>query len=168
MNVAPALNISHILPNAKICLEDACSLCEVLRFIDSVLICAISAGSVARRGPSRWLSYSPIWGVTKTHSRPHVSDDNPFSESQFRTMKYRPQFPDRFGCIQDSRAFCQGFFRCYNDEHCHSGVGLLTPATVHYGQVENALRQRQDVTTKYVWNSVAPTDPDGIDQTPLP
>ena len=145
MNVAPALNISHILPNAKICLEDACSLCEVLRFIDSVLICAISAGRVARRGPSRWLSYSPIWGVTKTHSRPHVSDDNPFSESQFRTMKYRPQFPDRFGCIQGSRAFCQGFFRCYNDEHCHSGVGLLTPATVHYGQVENALRQRQDV-----------------------
>jgi putative transposase len=50
-------------------------------------------------------------GVTKTHSRPHVSDDNPYSESQFRTMKYRPEFPDRFGCIQDSRAFCQGFFR---------------------------------------------------------
>jgi len=49
-------------------------------------------------------------GVTKTHSRPHVSDDNPFSESQFRTLKYRPEFPDRFGCIQDSRAFCQGFF----------------------------------------------------------
>lgn len=84
-------------------------------------------------------------GVTKTHSRPHVSDDNPFSESQFRTLKYRPEFPDRFGCIQDSRAFCQSFFRWYNDEHHHSGVGLLTPATVHYGQAENALRQRQDV-----------------------
>jgi putative transposase len=84
-------------------------------------------------------------GVTKTHSRPHVSDDNPFSESQFRTLKYRPEFPDRFGCIQDSRAFCQSFFRWYNDEHRHSGVGLLTPATVHYGQAENALRQRQDV-----------------------
>jgi Integrase core domain len=65
-------------------------------------------------------------GVTKTHSRPHVSDDNPFSESQFRTLKYRPEFPDRFGCIQDSRAFCQGFFRWYNNEHRHSGVGLLT------------------------------------------
>src|SRR6202008_3635147 len=52
-------------------------------------------------------------GVTKTHSRPHVSDDNPFSESQFRTLKYRPEFPDRFGCIQDSRAFCQSFFRWY-------------------------------------------------------
>jgi putative transposase len=84
-------------------------------------------------------------GVTKTHSRPHVSDDNPYSESQFRTMKYRPEFPDRFGCIQDSRAFCQSFFRWYNQEHRHSGVGLLTPATVHYGQAENILRQRQDV-----------------------
>jgi putative transposase len=84
-------------------------------------------------------------GVTKTHSRPHVSDDNPFSESQFRTLKYRPEFPDRFGCIQDSRAFCQSFFRWYNQEHRHSGVGLLTPATVHYGQAENVLRQRQEV-----------------------
>jgi len=70
-------------------------------------------------------------GVTKTHSRPHVSDDNPYSESQFRTMKYRPEFPDRFGCIQDSRAFSQGFFRWYNEEHRHSGLALLTPAMVH-------------------------------------
>ncbi len=84
-------------------------------------------------------------GVTKTHSRPHVSDDNPFSESQFRTLKYRPEFPDRFGCIQDSRAFCQSFFRWYNEEHRHSGIGLLTPAAVHYGQAENVLRQRQKV-----------------------
>jgi putative transposase len=84
-------------------------------------------------------------GVTKTHSRPHVSDDNPYSESQFRTMKYRPDFPDRFGCIQDSRAFCQSFFRWYNEEHRHSGLGLLTPAMVHYGQAENILRQRQEV-----------------------
>ena len=66
-------------------------------------------------------------GVTKTHSRPHVSDDNPYSESQFRTLKYRPEFPDRFGCIQDSRAFSQGFFRWYNEEHRHSGLGLLHP-----------------------------------------
>lgn len=84
-------------------------------------------------------------GVTKTHSRPHVSDDNPYSESQFRTMKYRPEFPDRFGCIQDSRAFCQGFFRWYNEEHRHSGLGLLTPAMVHYGQAESIVRQRQAV-----------------------
>jgi putative transposase len=84
-------------------------------------------------------------GVTKTHSRPHVSNDNPYSESQFRTLKYRPEFPDRFGCIQDSRAFGQGFFRWYNEEHRHSGLGLLTPAMVHYGQAENILRQRQEV-----------------------
>src|SRR5437879_9854578 len=84
-------------------------------------------------------------GVTKTHSRPHVSDDNPYSESQFRTLKYRPEFPDRFGCIQDSRAFCQGFFRWYNEEHRHSGLGLLTPEMVHYGQAESVLQQRQAV-----------------------
>jgi putative transposase len=84
-------------------------------------------------------------GVTKTHSRPHVADDNPFSESQFRTMKYRPEFPDRFGCIQDSRAFCQGFFRWYNEEHRHSSLGLLAPAMVHYGQAESIVRQRQAV-----------------------
>ena len=84
-------------------------------------------------------------GVTKTHSRPHVSNDNPYSESQFRTMKYRPEFPDRFGCIQDSRAFCQGFFRWYNEEHRHSGLGLLTPAMVHYEQTDLILEQRQQV-----------------------
>jgi len=84
-------------------------------------------------------------GVTKTHSRPHLSDDNPYSESQFRTMKYRPEFPDRFGCIQDSRAFAQGFFRWYNEEHYHSGLALLTPATVHYQQTRPILQQRQQV-----------------------
>ncbi len=83
--------------------------------------------------------------ATKTHSRPHVSDDNPYSESQFRTLKYLPEFPDRFGCIQDSRAFCQGFLRWYNQEHRHSGLGLLTPAMVHYGQTAVTLRPRQAV-----------------------
>jgi putative transposase len=84
-------------------------------------------------------------GVTKTHSRPHVSNDNPYSENQFRTLKYRPEFPDRFGCIQDSRAFCQGFFRWYNEEHRHSGLCLLTPAMVHYDQTDLVLKQRQQV-----------------------
>lgn len=84
-------------------------------------------------------------GVTKTHSRPHVSNDNPYSESQFRTLKYRPEFPDRFGCIQDSRAFSQGFFRWYNEEHRHSGLGLLSPAMVHYHQTARILEQRQTV-----------------------
>jgi putative transposase len=84
-------------------------------------------------------------GVTKTHSRPYVSDDNPYSESQFRTMKYRPEFPDRFGCIQDSRAFCQQFFHWYNQEHRHSGIGLLTPAMVHFGEAQTVLARRQEV-----------------------
>jgi len=84
-------------------------------------------------------------GVTKTHSRPYVSDDNPYSESQFRTLKYRPEFPDRFGSIQDSRAFCQQFFSWYNEQHRHSGLGLLTPAMVHFGQAESVLARRQAV-----------------------
>ncbi len=86
-------------------------------------------------------------GVTKTHSRPYVSDDNPYSESQFRTLKYRPAFPDRFGCIQDARAFCQEFFQWYNHEHRHSGIGLLAPATVHFGEAATALARRQEVLT---------------------
>jgi len=72
-------------------------------------------------------------GVTKTHSRPYVSDDNPYSESQFRTMKYRPDFPQRFDSIQHCRSFCHDFFSWYNDEHRHSGLGLLTPSMVHHG-----------------------------------
>ena len=84
-------------------------------------------------------------GVTKTHSRPHVSNDTPFSESQFKTLKYRPSFPDRFGSIQDARAFCQVFFDWYNNQHHHSGIGLLTPATVHYGGAEDVLEKRRDV-----------------------
>ena len=84
-------------------------------------------------------------GVTKTHSRPYVSDDNPYSESQFRTLKYRPNFPDRFGCVQDSRAFCQEFFHWYNNQHRHSGISLLTPAMVHFGQAPAVLAQRQAV-----------------------
>ncbi len=72
-------------------------------------------------------------GVTKTHSRPHVSDDNPYSESQFKTLKYRPEFPDRFGSIEHSRDFGQTFFAWYNHEHHHSGIALLTPEMLHYG-----------------------------------
>jgi len=71
-------------------------------------------------------------GVTKTHSRPYVSNDNPFSEAQFKTMKYRPAFPDRFGSIQDARSFGHSFFPWYNTEHRHSGLGMLTPHDVHY------------------------------------
>ena len=84
-------------------------------------------------------------GVTKTHSRPYTSNDNPYSESQFRTMKYRPEFPDRFGCVQDARAFCQPFFAWYNDDHRHSGIGMLTPAMVHFGLAPAIRQQRQTV-----------------------
>jgi putative transposase len=79
-------------------------------------------------------------GVTKTHSRPYVSDDNPYSEAQFKTMKYRPAYPERFGSIQDARAWARPFFHWYNHEHHHSGLALLTPATVHYGQAQETLR----------------------------
>ena len=73
-------------------------------------------------------------GIERSHSRPHVSDDNPFSEAQFKTLKYRPDFPDRFGSIEDARAFCGRFFTWYNTCHRHSGIGLLTPADVHAGR----------------------------------
>jgi putative transposase len=82
-------------------------------------------------------------GVTKTHSRPHVSDDNPFSESQFKTLKYRPEFPDRFGSIQHARSFCREFFPWYNTEHHHSGLGLLTPEVVHSQCAEQVRSLRQ-------------------------
>ena len=73
-------------------------------------------------------------GVTKSHSRPHTSNDNPFSEAQFKTLKYRPDFPDRFDSLDHARAHCQQFFGWYNGEHRHSGVGLMAPADVHYGR----------------------------------
>ena len=82
-------------------------------------------------------------GVTKTHSRPHVSDDNPFSESQFKTLKYRPEFPDRFGSLQDARSFCQVFFPWYNTQHHHSGLGLMTPEVVHSRRAEHVRGLRQ-------------------------
>ncbi len=86
-------------------------------------------------------------GVTKSHSRPHVSNDNPFSEAHFKTLKYRPDFPDRFGSQQHAVSFLRDFIHWYNDEHCHSGVGLLTPASVHFGQAPKILAQRQEVLT---------------------
>ncbi len=84
-------------------------------------------------------------GVVKTHSRPYVSNDNPFSEAQFRTLKYCPQFPDRFGSIEDGRAFGQEFFRWYNQDHRHSGLGFLTPAVVHFGHAEVVRAHRDRV-----------------------
>ncbi len=103
----------------------------------------------ADRGPA--MTSKPValpladLGVTRTHSRPHVSNDNPYSEAQFKTLKYRPEFPERFGVIEEARTFCQHFFTWYNTEHHHSGIGLLTPAVVHYGGVDQVLAERRDV-----------------------
>ncbi len=84
-------------------------------------------------------------GVTKTHSRPHVSNDNAYSEAQFKTLKYRPDFPSRFGCQLDARAWANTFFTWYNQEHHHSGLALLTPADVHYHRAQAVLQKRQVV-----------------------
>jgi len=100
-------------------------------------------GKVMRSKPVAFLLAD--LGVTKTHSRPYVSDDNPYSESHFRTLKYRPEFPDRFGAIEDARAFGHVFFPWYNDDHRHSGLGLLTPAVVHFGEAPVVLARRQVV-----------------------
>ncbi len=84
-------------------------------------------------------------GVTKSHSRPHVSNDNPYSEAHFKTMKYRPDYPTCFGSLADARAWAQAFFQWYNQEHKHSALGLLPPAVVHYGQAETVLQARHTV-----------------------
>jgi putative transposase len=83
-------------------------------------------------------------GIGRSHSRPHVSNDNPYSESQFKTLKYCPAFPERFGFIEDARAFCETFFTYYNHDHHHSGIGYHTPASVHYGTAIEVRAQRQN------------------------
>lgn len=80
--------------------------------------------------------------VRKSHSRPYCSNDNPYSESQFKTMKYRPEFPERFGSLQEARAFCQRFFAWYNTEHRHSGIAMLTPQMVHYHHADAVIAHR--------------------------
>jgi len=111
---------------------------------------AIRSGQLtihADRGPS--MTSKPVaflladLGITQTHSRPYVSDDNPFSESQFKTLKYRPDFPERFGSLEDARAFSHPFFDWYNNRHYHSGLGLLTPADVHHGRADLVIKERQ-------------------------
>jgi putative transposase len=84
-------------------------------------------------------------GVLQSHSRPHQSNDNPYSESQFKTLKYSPTFPKRFSTIAGARTFCGNFFKYYNNEHRHSGIGLHTPADVHFGRAEAVREKRQGV-----------------------
>ena len=118
---------------------------------DTVAKQAITAGTLtlhADRGSS--MRSKPVAAllvdleVVKSHSRPYVSDDNPFSEAQFKTLKYRPEFPARFGCIEDARSHCQAFFAWYNGEHRHSGIGFMTPEAVHYGQAAALQFQRAE------------------------
>ena len=101
----------------------------------------------ADRGPSMTAKATALMladlGVTKSHSRPYTSNDNPFSESHFKTLKYQPQFPKRFGCIQDAKTFCRHFFNWYNRDHHHLGIGLMTPDQVHYGQADEIYAARQ-------------------------
>jgi putative transposase len=117
--------------------------CEKQKIQPGELTIHADRGSSMTSKPVAFLMADP--GITKTHSRPHVSDDNPYSESHFRTLKYRPGFPERFGCLQDARSFSQEFFSWYNNEHRHSGLGLLSPAVVHYGLAPEAIKQRRAV-----------------------
>jgi hypothetical protein len=86
-------------------------------------------------------------GVTKSHSRPYTANHNPFSESCFKTLKYQPQFPKRFGCIEDVKTFCRYFcfFDWYNRDDHHAGIGLMTPDQVHYGQADEVHAARQKI-----------------------
>jgi hypothetical protein len=84
-------------------------------------------------------------GVAASFSRPRVSNDNPFSEAQFKTLKYRPEFPARFESIEHARAHLRAFFTWYNDEHRHSGIGFMTPAAVHFGRAQALQQQRAAV-----------------------
>ena len=129
---------SRYVPGWMVATRESAALAERL-IADSVDKQAIARDQLtihADRGPS--MASRPVallladLGIAKSHSRPHTSNDNPYSEAQFKTLKYRPGFPDRFGSIEDARAFCRGFFGWYNEEHRHSGIALYTPADVHY------------------------------------
>lgn len=87
-------------------------------------------------------------GILKTHNRPYTSNDNPFSESQFKTLKYCPQFPERFESLKGAECFCQPFFKWYNNEHYHSGILFLKPSIVHFGLADAVLKKRHDVLLK--------------------
>jgi transposase InsO family protein len=120
-------------------------------FEDTLAKQPVSAGQLtlhADRGPAMTAKATALLladlGVTKSHSRPYTSNDNPFSESHFKTLKYQPQFPQRFGSIEDAKAFCRAFFDWYNRDHHHAGIGLMTPDQVHYGQADAVHAARQN------------------------
>jgi putative transposase len=131
--------------SAELAKELIAATCDKQGIVRDQLTLHADRGSSMRSKPVAMLLAD--LGVTKTHSRPHVSDDNPYSESQFKTLKYRPDFPDRFASREQARSFCQTFFTWYNHEHRHSGIGYMTPAAIHTGQAAHLYRARQDVLT---------------------
>ena len=120
--------------SSEVAKELIAQVCEQQQITRGQLTVHADRGSSMRSKPVAFLLAD--LGVTKTHSRPYTSTDNPYSEAQFKTLKYRPGFPARFDCIEHARAFCRSFFAWYNHAHRHSGIGLMTPAAVHYGRAE--------------------------------
>jgi putative transposase len=142
---------SRYVPGWMVATRESAALAERL-IADTVAKQGIEPGTLtihADRGSS--MASKPVallladLGIAKSHSRPHTSNDHPYSEAQFKTLKYRPGFPARFGSIEDARAFCREFFPWYNTEHRHSGIALYTPADVHYGRTPALDRARAGV-----------------------
>jgi len=125
---------------AKKLIAGTCSSQRINR--DTLTIHADRGSSMASKPVAHLLA---DLGVTKSHSRPHVSNDNPFSKAQFKTFKYRPDFPGHFGSIEDARAHCRRFFSWYNFDHRHAGIALLTPADVHHGRATEVVAARAHV-----------------------
>ena len=131
--------------------RESAELFQVL-FEETLLKHDVPAGQLTlhadRGGPMKAKSTAQLMadlGVTKTHSRPHTSNDNPFSEAAFKTLKYQPEFPRNFGCREDAGIFCRHYFTWYNEEHHHSALGLMTPNQIHYGQADAIIGARQVV-----------------------
>jgi len=113
---------------AKLLISETCARQDVQK--DELIIHSDRGPSMTSKAVALLLS---DLGVTKSLNRPYVSNDNPFSESQFKTLKYQPEFPERFGCLEDARNFCTDFFEWYNNHHFHTGLALMPPGKVHYG-----------------------------------
>ncbi len=128
---------SRYVPGWLVAPAESAELAEAF-IADTIARNGVAPGSLhADRGSS--MTSKPVaqllvdLGVARSHSRPHVSNDNPYSEANFKTLKYFPDFPERFGSIQHARSFCEGFFTYYNHEHRHRALGLHTPASIHFG-----------------------------------
>ena len=123
---------------AELLITEACAKQQIAR--DQLTIHADNGGPMIAKPVTLLMT---DLGVLPSHSRPHVSNDNPFSEAQFKTMKYQPDYPERFGSLVDARTWAQTFFPWYNDAHHHSGIGFMTPAAVHYGEAARLFTDRQ-------------------------